>query len=73
MRAFQDHTGCLWDVAVAQQSYGSLLLIFSPRSGGEIRQAPLSASTQAEAEGELIGMSEEQLRAELHRSAAWSG
>lgn len=71
MRMFEDTEGRLWDAAVAQESYGSLVLVFAERSGAEMRKAQLDASTQIEAEAELHAMSEEALRAQLADAPRW--
>lgn len=71
MRMFEDLQGRLWDVAVAQESYGSLVLVFAERSGAEIRKSQLGASTQIEAEAELGTMSEDALRARLADAPRW--
>lgn len=72
MRVFEGPEGGLWDVAVAQESYGVLVLVFADRNGAEIRKAELASSTQIEAEAELDAMSEETLREQLARAPRWA-
>ncbi len=68
MRTIKDESGCLWDVAVAAASYGMHYLVFAARGHHDIRQIPMSASTQFDAEQELAALTAEELCAYLARA-----
>jgi len=68
MRSFVDERGERWEVAVGKESYGNLVLLFT--SGDRIRRLVLAATSRLEAEGELVSLSEVELRARL-ASAEW--
>ena len=69
LRSFEDDQGRDWDVVVGRESWGALFAIFVPRgSGGEVRQAPLEATSHEAAARELDQMGEEGLRELLGRS-----
>lgn len=71
MRVFSDNTGRLWEVAVGRASYGTQVLIFSRREGYEIRQVIMDANSPLDAECELSGLGDEDLRRCLDRSEDW--
>lgn len=74
MREFRDGQGRAWDVTVGRESWGTLVLLFSPRGEGGPRTAPvLEAETRREAEHLLEEMDEAALRARLAASEAWTG
>lgn len=73
MRTIADSQGRDWDVTVGKESYGTLVLIFALRPGGDIRRAELQALNALEAERELGAMSDAELREELGRAAPWGG
>lgn len=65
MRTIEDENGRVWDVAVAAASYGMHYLVFAARAQHDIRQTPMTASTQLDAERELAALTEEELRVSL--------
>ena len=65
MRTFKGNDGRVWDVAVQQASYGAHYLLFAARGSDEIRQALMAASTHIDAERELAGLSDEDLKSRL--------
>ena len=73
MRTIIDSAGARWDVLIGRESWGTLVLLFSPRDGGETRQAVLAAETPMAAEQELDGMSDERLLEMLGQATAWGG
>ena len=73
MRTLTEPSGARWDVLIGRESWGTLLLLFSPREGGETRRAVLAAETPMAAEQELDGMSDERLLEMLGRATVWGG
>lgn len=73
MRSFTDDEGRTWDVVPGRESWGTVVLIFSPRQGSGARVAPLASETARDAEQELDGMTEEALRERLAESRPWQG
>jgi hypothetical protein len=71
MRAFVDEEGRGWDVVLGKESWGTLVLLFSPRDGGETRTSVLSAETMLAASAELDAMTDDDLRARLLESRPW--
>ncbi len=71
MRTVRDGEARLWDVAVAQASYGAHYLVFSARVGGELRKSALAATTRLDAERELRALSEDELRTCLREAEPW--
>ena len=65
MRTFEDRFGAVWDVAVDQESYGTLVLMFSQRKTHEVRRLVLETSSRLEAERLLTGFSPESLNEKL--------
>ena len=70
MRTIEDERRCVWDVAVVAASYGMHYLVFAARGRHDIRQLPMTASTQFDAEQELAALTEEELYARLGRATA---
>jgi hypothetical protein len=69
VRRFQDGDGRRWEVLAGRESWGAIVAIFIPADGGDdLRQTPLSASSYGEANSELDGLDEEDLRDLLDRS-----
>jgi hypothetical protein len=69
MRRFTDTTGRDWEVVAGRESWGALFAIFVPVGGEEaVRQTPLSASSYEDANRELGGLEESELRDLLRRS-----
>lgn len=72
MRSFQDARGETWDAAIERGSYGAHFLIFAERRGGALRRGVLAAATFADAQGELAGLSEADLRTRLAAAEPWT-
>ena len=72
MRGFEDAGGARWDVTTGKESWGTLVLLFTPRAGGEPRKSVLTVETAYEAERALDGMSDDDLRARLAASVPWA-
>jgi hypothetical protein len=73
LRNFEDELGRGWSVSVGRESWGSQLLLFSPRDGQEgVRKSALSAGTPLEAAQELEALSLDQLRSRLAQAEPWS-
>lgn len=69
MRRFTDATGRDWEVVAGRESWGALFAIFVPVGrDGAVRQTPLSASSYEDANRELGGLEEPELRDLLRRS-----
>ncbi len=71
MRRFQDRSGASWDGNIGKESWGTLVLLFSPRHGGGPRKTVLAVETAFEAERVLDAMSDEDLQQRLAESVAW--
>jgi hypothetical protein len=65
MRRIRDAGGESWDVVVGRSSWGAFHALFAAVKGNEVRQVDLSATAQDEAERELAGSSDDELRALL--------
>ena len=72
MRAFDDLDGRRWQVVLGKESWGTLVLLFSPDGGGDTRTSVLSAETMLAASAELDAMSDDDLRARLRDSRPWT-
>lgn len=72
MRAFHDALGRRWQVVLGKESWGTLVLLFSPDDGGESRTSVLTAETMLAASAELDAMSDDDLRARLADSRPWT-
>jgi hypothetical protein len=59
MRGFEDHEGRFWQAALLDASYGSVLLVFSPLGGGEIRKLVMQVENMAEALDRLAELDED--------------
>ena len=71
MRRFVGEDGQEWEVMVGKESWGTLVLLFSPPSGGNVRKAVIAAETARAAHAELDAMSDETLRAHLASASPW--
>lgn len=71
MRTFDDAAGRRWDAVLGKASYGTLVVLFTPRDGGEPRTSILQSETALEAERELGALSDDDLRDRLAGSAPW--
>jgi hypothetical protein len=72
MRAFVDGQGQRWQVVLGKESWGTLVLLFSPDAGGESRTSVLSSETMRAASTELDAMTDDELRARLLDSRPWT-
>jgi hypothetical protein len=72
MRAFDDEHGQRWQVSLGKESWGTLVLLFSPDHGGDARTSILSAETMLDANAELDAMTDDDLRARLRDSRPWT-
>lgn len=73
MRSFTDEQGRTWDAVPGRESWGTVVLLLSPREGSGARVAPLASDTVRDAEQELADMSEAALRERLAESRPWEG
>lgn len=65
MRSIRDGQGRHWDVAVSQESYGTVAVYFAVRAGSEVRRDVLEAQNAINGEQELAALSDDELRARL--------
>lgn len=72
MRALVDDHGQRWQVVLGKESWGTLVLLFSPDAGGDARTSILSSETMRDASAELDAMTDDDLRARLRDSRAWT-
>ena len=72
MRAFDDETGRRWQVVLGKESWGTLVLVFTPREAGDSRTSVLAAETMLAANAELDAMTDDDLRARLRDSRPWT-
>ena len=71
MRAFDDETGRRWQVVLGKESWGTLVLLFSPVVGEAVRKVVIAAETLLAAHAELDAMSDETLRMQLASASPW--
>ncbi|HUQ45258.1 MAG TPA: hypothetical protein VM033_01325 [Gemmatimonadaceae bacterium] len=71
MRGFSDASGHRWQVILGKESWGTLVLLFSPDAGGETRTSILHAETMFAANAELDALSDDELRERLSDSRPW--
>ena len=72
MRAFVDEHGRRWQVVLGKESWGTLVLLFSPDAGGDTRTSILASETMRDASAELDAMTDDDLRARLRDSRPWT-
>jgi hypothetical protein len=72
VRSFIDEAGRTWEVAVGKESWGTLVLLFSPRAGGDARTSVLAAETAFAANAEVDALTDEELRERLRDSRPWN-
>lgn len=72
MRSFDDADGAPWQAALLHGSYGSILLVFSPLSAGDIRQLPLQSENLAAAEALVRSLDTDGLRRLLGEAEPWA-
>jgi hypothetical protein len=71
VRSFLDDSGQRWEVALGKESWGTLVLIFTPTAGGGARTSILSAETSFAANAELDALTDDALRDRLRDSRPW--
>jgi len=71
LRRFIDAEGAGWEVAIGRESWGTFVLLFSPRDGRGARKSVLRSESHVAAEQELQGMGDEDLRRRLETSDPW--
>jgi hypothetical protein len=71
VRSFTDDAGRAWQVVLGKESWGTLVLLFSPAAGGDARTSVLSAETTFDANAELDALTDDQLRDRLRDSRPW--
>jgi hypothetical protein len=72
MRHFVDDEGRRWQVVLGKESWGTLVVIFTPEGVGESRTSVLVAETMLAANAELDAMTDDDLRARLRDSRPWT-
>lgn len=72
MRTFLDAHGARWQVMVGKESWGTLVLLFSPIEPGDARTSILHAETMYDANIELDALTDDDLRARLTDSRPWT-
>jgi hypothetical protein len=72
VRSFLDNAGRRWDVVLGKESWGTLVLIFTPTAGGDARTTVLSAETSFDANAELDALTDDGLRDRLRDSRPWT-
>lgn len=72
MRSFVDARGVRWQVTVGKESWGTLVLVFSPDGPGDARTSILHAETTYDANVELDALTDDDLRARLAESRPWT-
>jgi len=71
MRTFADGSGAQWQVTVGKESWGTLVLLFTPVGPGDARTTILQAETMFQANIELDALTDDDLRARLNDSRPW--
>ena len=71
MREFTDESGRRWQVTLGKESWGTLVLVFSPVGAGDSRTSILTAETSFDANAELDALTEDELRARLRDGRPW--
>jgi len=72
MRPLLDDAGRRWQVVLGKESWGTLVLIFTPEGVGDSRTSVLDAETMLAASAELDAMTDDELRARLRDSRPWT-
>jgi hypothetical protein len=71
MRTFSDAIAARWQVTVGKESWGTLVLLFTPVDTNGARTAIMSAETMFQASLELDALTDDALRARLADSRPW--
>lgn len=71
MRAFTDDDGARWQAFLGKESWGTLVLLFSPAGEGDSRTSILAAETAFAANAEVDALSDDDLRDRLRTSRPW--
>jgi hypothetical protein len=71
VRSFRDDAGNAWQVTLGKESWGTLVLLFTPAAGGEARTSILTAETMFDASAELDALDDDALRERLRDSRPW--
>lgn len=71
MRTFDDERGQRWQVALLDASYGSIMLVFSPLRGGELRRCMLQVETMAAGMAEFAALDDAGLCLLLSQADPW--
>lgn len=71
MRSFLDESSNPWQVTLGKESWGTLVLLFTPEPGGDARTSILSAETMFDASAELDALDDDALRERLRDSRPW--
>ena len=72
MRSFADAQGDRWQVTIGKESWGTLVLVFSPMGHGAARTSIMQAETLFDANVELDALSDDDLRNRLADSRPWT-
>lgn len=72
MRSFLDDAGNPWQVTLGKESWGTLVLLFTPESGGGPRTSVLTSETMFDASAELEALDDAALRERLRESRPWN-
>ncbi len=72
MRSFTDALGNRWQVTIGKESWGTLVLLFSPATTGDARTSILQAETLFDASLELDALTDDDLRGRLTDSRPWT-
>lgn len=73
MRRFRDPGGAAWDVVLGRESWGTLVALFVPVGGGDVRQTVLRSASPETAQHELDTVDEAALHALLRASTEKEG
>lgn len=72
MRTIVDDAGRRWQVVLGKESWGTLVLLYSPADGGDARTSVLAAETMRSANDEMDSMTDDDLLARLRDSRPWT-
>jgi hypothetical protein len=72
VRSFVDALGARWQVTIGKESWGTLVLLFSPAGANGVRTSIMQAETMFQANVELDALTDDDLRARLTESRPWT-